>query len=209
MSRPDFSTLESAIHRAYVLIGLVMLAMCITTATALFFAAEHADTLRQLSQHLPVLVVPGAVGGIYSPGLTDDQIKATARYLANLATNFSGIHSFRERFDELETFADPSYLPRLQGARHRLEHDVDTQSQARTFFAQPQTETFSHVAGEQFSYRVRGDRSIYSSGLPLDRHESELNLVLAWGTPSDRNRAGVVLKSIDITDLDPLPTRTR
>ena len=209
MPGPDFTSLEQAIQRAYALIGMVVLALCVATAAALLYAYEHAETLRQLSQHLPVLVVPGAVGGIYTPGLTDEQIRATARYLANLSTNFSGIASFRGRFDELESFADPSYLPHLQVARRRLEHDVETQNQSRSFFGQPVSEHFEHLADNRFSYRIQGDRAIFSSGLPMDHHTSELRLLLRWGIPSERNRSGVVLESVDLIDLDAAPAMTR
>jgi hypothetical protein len=147
--------------------------------------------------------VPGAVGGVYTPGITEENIRATARYLADLATNFGSARSFQERFDELEAFAAPAYLPQIRQARAALQHDVDTQGQARSFFATPATESLQQTAPGHFAYTVRGERVVYASGLPMDRHESEVRLLLQWGVPSARNRAGIVVEGFRVADLEP------
>jgi hypothetical protein len=162
-----------------------------------------------------VLVVPGAVGGVYSPGITEDSVRATARYLANLATNFGSPKSFTDRFDELETFASATYLPQLQRARAILARDVDTQSQARSFYAVPATERLRQPEPGHFEYTIEGERSVYASGLPMDNRRSQVRLRLQWGVPSARNRTGIVLESFDVVDLPasraastPVPTPT-
>jgi hypothetical protein len=204
---PDFMSLENAIQRALTLGFLSALGMFAITLCALLFAYQSAKTVHDLGLHRPVLVVPGAVGGIYSPGLTDDQVRATARYLATLASNFTSGTNFTQRFNELESYASPAFLPRLQLARARLQHDVDAQNQARSFYGSPSTESLDHHDAE-FRYRISGERTIYASGLPMNHHQSQLTLDLRWGIPSANNAGGIVLDSLSMTDIDSPPVST-
>lgn len=197
----DFLTLQSAMHRAIVLAAGACLALLAMAIASLAFAFSAAGSARAIGQHMPVLVVPGAVGGVYSPGITEDSVRATARYLANLATNFGSPKSFTDRFDELETFASAGFLPQLQRARATLARDVDTQAQARSFYAAPATERLRQTEPGHFEYSVEGERSVYASGLPMDNHRSQVRLRLQWGVPSSRNRTGIVLESFDVADL--------
>ena len=198
----DFHTLESAIYRSTLLAAGVCAALLLVTIASLAYAFTAAGNAREVGARMPVLVVPGAIAGVYTPGLTEANVRATARYLASLATNFTGAGGFRERFDELETFAAPQFLPALQRARLTLQHDVETQNQARAFFAASATEQLLPAEGGRFDYRVQGERIVYSSGVPMDSRRSELRLRLRWGAPSRQNPAGIVLENFDVTDLD-------
>jgi hypothetical protein len=197
---PDFVSLQSAMHRAVLLAAGACLALLTMTIASLAFAFTAAGNAREVGQRMPVLVVPGAVGGVYSPGITEESVRATARYLANLATNFGSPRSFQERFDELESFSSATYLPRLQRARAVLQRDVETQNQARSFYASPATEQLHQTEPGRFDYAVEGERIVYASGLPMDTRRSLVHLRLQWGVPSARNRAGIVLESVDVTD---------
>lgn len=190
-------------HRAVALAAGVCVALLVMTIASLGFAFIVAGNAREVGVRMPVLVVPGAVGGVYSPGLGEESVRATSRYLAGLATNFGSPKSFQERFDELETFSAPDYLPQLQRARSTLQHDVETQSQARSFFPSPTTEQLQQRSPGHFVYAVRGERVVYAAGLPMDTRQSEVHLLLHWGTPSNRNRAGLLLEGFDVTDVAP------
>jgi hypothetical protein len=200
----DFATLDSALRRNTVLAAGACLALLAIAVASLAFAFTAAGNARAIGLRMPVLVVPGAIGGVYSPGLTEENVRATARYLAELATNFSGGKGFRERFDELETFSSAQFLPALQRARTELQRDVDTQNQSRTFFASPGTEKMREIENGRFEYSVAGERVVYASGLPMQSRGSEVHLRLHWGSPSQKNRAGIVLDSFDVKDLQPV-----
>lgn len=196
----DFNTLDAALRRNHRLAAAVCLALLGVTIASLGFSFAIACNARQVGLRMPVLVVPGAIGGIYSPGLTEENVRATARYLTDLATNFSGVTGFRQRFDELESFAAPQFLANLQQARALLARDVDTQNQSRIFFAAPDTEHLTQTEPGVFEYSIDGERVVYSSGLAMDHHRSQVHLHLLWGIPSERNRAGIVLTGLDVRD---------
>src|SRR6267154_638657 len=196
----DFIRLEQAIQRSTVLAAAVCAVLLLITIGSLTFALCVVWGARQSAVRMPVLVVPGAVAGVYSPGLTEDNVRAAARYLTGLGTSFSGVHGMDLRFDELESFASPEFLPRLQAARMALRRDVETQNQARVFYGAPTSERLGQIAPGRFEYAIRGQRVVYASGLTMDSRGAIVSLRLALGTPSDRNRVGILLDGFEVSD---------
>ena len=201
----DFAVLESSIRRNTMLAATAGLVLTGVTVVSLVVAISALGNASEIRQRMPVMVVPGSVGGIYTPGLTEDSVRALARYLATLATNFSGVRSFNERFDELETFAAATFIPALQRARAELQKDVETQNQSRTFFATPGSEKLTKSANGGFDFFVEGDRMVLASGILMDTRRSEVHVRLHWGSPSRRNPSGVVLEGFDVRDLAGAP----
>jgi len=202
----DFIQLEQAIRRSTVLAAGVCAVLLLITIGSLTFALCVVWGARQSAVRMPVLVVPGAVAGVYSPGLTEDNVRAAARYLTGLGTNFSGVHGMDQRFDELETFASPEFLPRLQAARLALRRDVETQNQARVFYGVPASERIAQSSPGRFEYAIRGERVVYASGLTMDSRGTIVSLKLALGPPSEKNRVGVLLDGFEVSD-QPLAAR--
>jgi len=198
----DFVRLNEAIRASTRLAAAVCGVLMLVTIGSLAFTACALWSARQALARMPVLVVPGAVAGVYTTGLTEDNVRSAARYLAGLGTNFSGAHGLDQRFDELEAFASPQFLPRLQAARSTLRRDVETQDQARAFYGTPSSERLSQTAPGRFEYAIHGQRIVYAGGLAMDRHSSTLSLKLALGAPSNGNRVGVLLDGFDLTDED-------
>lgn len=199
----DFLALEQAIRRSTLLAGGTCGALLLITLTSLGVAIHTVSAARQSVARMPVLVVPGAVSGVYTPGLTEDNVRAAARYLVGLGTSFSGVHGMDQRFDELESFASPEFLPRLQAARLTLRRDVETQNQARVFYSAPSSEQLTQISAGHFEYAIRGQRIVYASGLTMDSRRALVNLRLALGAPSAKNRAGVQLDGFEVIDEQP------
>jgi len=200
---PDFLTLDRALRRSSQMAAAVCAALLAVGIACIGLAAYTLWKARLAAAVMPVLVVPGAVGGVYAPGLTEESVRGVARYLAGLGTNFNGVASMDARFDELELFASPQYLPRLQQARRVLRHDVETQGQARVFFGLPGRDTLRQVAPGRFEYTLPGRRIVYASGLPMDTRDSMLTLGMSLTTASRQNPVGVALERFEVTDLAP------
>ena len=198
----DFVRLEQAIRSSTILATGICAVLLLITISSLTFSVCAVWGIRQAALRMPVLVVPGAVGGVYSPGLTEDNVRAAARYLVGLGTSFSGVRGMDQRFDELEAFASPRFIARFQAARSALRRDVEIQNQARVFYGEPSSERLSQPDPGRFEYSVRGQRVVYASGLTMDRHTATLNLRLTLGTPTEKNRAGVLLEGFDVIDED-------
>jgi hypothetical protein len=200
---PDFLTLDSALRRSSQLVACVCAALLAVGIAAIGLSAYTVWKARQAAAVMPVLVVPGAIAGVYAPGVTEENVRGVARYLAGLGTNFNGVASMDERFDELELFASPQYLPRLQQARRVLRRDVETQGQARVFLASPGHDALRQVAPGRFEYTQAGRRIVYASGLPMDARDSILTLGLRLTTSSRKNPLGALLERFEVADLAP------
>lgn len=200
----DFVRLEQAIRRSTLLAAGVCAVLLLITIASVSVAACSAWSVRQTAMRMPVLVVPGAVAGVYSPGLTEDNVRAAARYLVGLGTSFSGVRGMDQRFDELEAFASPHFLSRLQVARLALRRDVETQNQARVFYGSPDSERLSQTFPGRFEYAINGRRIVYASGLTMDSREATVSLKLALGVPSEKNRTGVLLEGFEVSDGAPM-----
>jgi len=198
---PDFVSLERSIRRSTILAAGVCAGLLAVSIGSLAFAVHQAWQVRQAAARLPVLVVPGAIAGIYAPGRSEESIKGLARYLAGLATNFSGLTSMDQRFDELESFASAAYLPQLRLARQALRHDVETQGQARSFLGTPGHEELKQIEPGRFEYTVQGQRIVYASGLLLESREATLRLRLSPASPSRADPLGLSLESFEVADL--------
>jgi hypothetical protein len=202
----DFIRLEQAVQRSTVLAAGVCAVLLLITIGSLTLAACTVWGERQSSARMPVLVVPGAIAGVYSPGLTEDNVRAAARYLAGLGTTFSGVRGMDQRFDELESFASPEFLARLQAARLTVRRDVETQNQARVFYGVPSSERFAQRSPGRFEYAIDGQRVVYASGLTMDSRGAVVSLKLTLGAPTERNRVGVLLDGFEVSD-SPATTR--
>lgn len=187
-------------RRFQVLAATLCLAMTCVAFLSIGFCAYTVAKARRSLQRMPVLVVPGAVSGVYSPGLTEDNVRATGRYLTSLGTCFSGLASMDRRFDELEAFASAGFLPKLQAARATLRRDVETQSQARAFYSSPASERLDQTSTGTFEYSVHGERVVYASGLTMDTHAAAVRLTLLLGSPTDKNRTGILVDAFEVTD---------
>jgi len=195
-----FASLDRALRRTSIIALGSSAILALLAAYSVFYSLRVAAQTHASAQQLPVLVVPGAVGGTYTPGLTEESIRSVARYLAGLATNYSGARSFDERFDELQSYFSPALLPRFEQARRKLRGDLDSQGQARSFVASPSSEGFRQESPGHFRYSIQGDRSVYSGGLVMTSSRSQVQLQLALGSPSDRNRLGIVIEGFDVVD---------
>lgn len=202
----DFIRLDQAIRRSTVLAAGVCAVLLLITIGSMTLAVSTLWSARELSARMPVLVVPGAVAGVYSPGLTEDNVRSAARYLTGLGTCFSGVHGMDQRFDELEAFASAEFLPQLQAARSTLRRDVETQNQARVFYGVPASERLARISSGRFEYIIRGQRVVYASGLTMDSRGTVVNLKLTLGAPSEKNRIGILLDGFEVSDV---PTAAR
>ncbi len=154
------------------------------------------DTIARLSTERPVMVVPGAVAGEYIAGLSDENLLLAARYLASLGTVFTTAN-IDERLRELEGYAAPAFLPRLQEAGERLRAEVRSQNQSRSFVFDRAQERLSRV-GEHYLYEAAGARAFFSGGFVMQQDAGSVRLRFRLGAPDVRNKLGVLLEDVTI-----------
>jgi hypothetical protein len=180
------------------LLAWVIAGVSVLGAFAQFYLAMQKDhTITRLSTERPVMVVPGAVAGEYIAGLSDENLVLAARYLASLGTVFTTAN-VDSRLGELEGYASPSFLPRLQEASERLRAEVRSQNQSRSFIFDRGQERLTRN-GEYYVYEVNGARAFFSGGFVMQQDTGSVRMRFRLGAPDARNKLGVLLEDVTIS----------
>lgn len=183
--------LENAIHRlTLVVVGFAGLATVIAISAVLALFRSQAALERALNERA-VMVVPGAVSGEYIAGLSEENLKGVARYLAQLGTSFTP-GNFTSRMNEMMAYADDSYLPELANQIRKLETEVVAQAQGRYFLPETTTEKLAVLGKNTFEYTVSGPWAFSAGGLPLTNDDTGTVAVrFRLGQPDAKNKYGV------------------
>lgn len=167
--------------------GGVASVLAISSIFALF---RSQAALERAVNERAVMVVPGAVAGEYIAGLSEENLKGVARYVAQLGTSFTP-SNFRVRMDELRSFAESSYLPTLSNETKRLEMEVTAQAQGRYFLPDTASEKLTVVGINEFEYTTTGTWSFSAGGLALTQDDiGRVTVRFRLGQPDQRNKYG-------------------
>lgn len=188
---------------------LVWVVACVSVLGAcaqFFLALRKDDTITRLSTERPVMVVPGAVAGEYIAGLSEENLVLAARYVASLGTVFTTAN-VDERLREMEGYASPSFLPRLQEAGERLRAEVRSQNQSRGFIFDRSQERLLRT-GEFYVYEVTGPRVFYSGGFVMQQDTGQIRIRFRLGAAGVRNKLGVLLEDVTIAAVAAAKTKS-
>lgn len=192
----QISQLDRAVREMRGLVWVAASVSVLGAAAQLALTLRKDDTIARLSTERPVMVVPGAVAGEYIAGLSDENLLLAARYLASLGTVFTTAN-VDERLRELEGYAAPAFLPRLQEASERLRAEVRSQNQSRSFVFDRAQERLTR-AGEHYLYEAAGARAFFSGGFVMQQDAGSVRLRFRLGAPDVRNKLGVLLEDVTI-----------
>lgn len=195
------SELHRAVREMRLLVWLLAAVSLLAAAAQFALSLRKDDTITRLSTERPVMVVPGAVAGEYIAGLSEENLVLAARYLASLGTVFTTAN-VDARLAELEGYASPTFLPRLQEAGERLRAEVRSQNQSRSFVFDRAVERLTR-SGEYYVYEATGARAFFSGGFVMQQDSGSVRLRFRLGAPDARNRLGVLLEDVTIATSAP------
>jgi hypothetical protein len=203
----QISDLHRAVREMRLLIWVVAGVSLLGACAQFYLSLRKDDTITRLSTERPVMVVPGAVAGEYIAGLSEENLVLAARYLAALGTVFTTAN-FDARLGELEGYASPTFLPRLQEAGERLRSEVRSQNQSRSFVFDRGTERLTR-SGEFYVYEASGARAFFSGGFVMQQDTGTVRLRFRLGAPDARNKLGVLLEDVTISAAAPAAAGNR
>lgn len=198
----QISALNRAVREVRLLVWVVAGASVVGMVAQFYLAMRKDDTITRLSTERPVMVVPGAVAGEYIAGLSEENLVLAARYLASLGTVFTTAN-VDARLSELEAYASPAFLPRLQEASERLRAEVRSQNQSRSFIFDRGQERLTRM-GEHYAYEATGARAFFSGGFVMQQDSGTVRMRFRLGAPDSRNKLGVLLEDVTISAAAPL-----
>lgn len=199
----QLSQLDRAVREMRLLVWVVAGVSVLGAAAQLTLTLRKDDTIARLSTERPVMVVPGAVAGEYIAGLSEENLLLAARYLASLGTVFTTAN-VDERLRELEGYAAPAFLPRLQEAGERLRAEVRSQNQSRSFVFDRGQERLTR-AGDHYVYDATGARAFFSGGFVMQQDAGSVRLRFRLGAPDVHNKLGVLLEDVAIAAVPASP----
>jgi hypothetical protein len=203
----QISDLNRAVREMRLLVWVVAGVSVLAACAQFFLSLRKDDTITRLSTERPVMVVPGAVAGEYIAGLSEENLVLAARYLAALGTVFTTAN-VDARLGELEGYASPTFLPRLQEAGERLRAEVRSQNQSRSFVFDRGTERLTR-SGEFYVYEASGARAFFSGGFVMQQDTGTVRLRFRLGSPDARNKLGVLLEDVTISGATPTAAASR
>lgn len=164
----------------------------VVTLSSMYALIKAQATLERATNERPVMVVPGAVAGEYVAGLSAENLKGAARYVAQLGTSFTPAN-FKARMDELKTYTDAPYLPALSNDIKSLEMEAQAQAQGRFFIADSASENLAVISPNLFEYTATGPWVFTAGGLPLAQDSGSVTVRFKLGLPSEKNKYGFQL----------------
>lgn len=182
--------LNKAIRRLMIVVVLFSGIATLVAISALFALFRSQAALERAVNERAVMVVPGAVAGEYIAGLSEENLKGVARYVAQLGTSFTPAN-FKSRMDELMSFAESSYLPTLSNETKRLEMEVIAQAQGRYFLADSASERLVVHGNNEFEYTATGTWAFSAGGLALSQDDiGHVSVQFRLGQPDQKNKYG-------------------
>lgn len=181
---------NKAIRRLTIVVFVFSGVATLMGISAIFAMFKSQAALERAVNERAVMVVPGAVAGEYISGLSEENLKGVARYVAQLGTSFTP-SNFKPRMDELMAFAESSYLPALTSETKKLESEVIAQSQGRYFLADLASERLVVVGSNEFEYTTTGTWAFSAGGLALTQDDiGHVTVRFRLGQPDKMNKYG-------------------
>ena len=141
---------------------LIIFGVTILALVALLWKADNA--LTKVVRNTPVMVIPGARSGLYTPGISADNVKNLALYMIQLPLNITP-KTVSDRYREFERFLSPGELMKFQEEKPRIMASIHMHDESRVFVAS--TYTLKNVGDNRYKFTADGVYQIFSGDLTL------------------------------------------
>jgi hypothetical protein len=141
---------------------LIIFGVAILSLAALLWKADNA--LIKVVRNTPVMVIPGARSGLYTPGISADNVKNLALYMIQLPLNITP-KTVGDRYKEFERFLNPGELMKFQKEKPRILASIHMHDESRVFVAS--TYTLKTVGDNRYRFIADGVYQIFSGDLTL------------------------------------------
>jgi hypothetical protein len=173
--------------------------------SALLLASQLSNlrltaTIGEAVDKRQTLVIPGAAGGVYAPGLTQLNVANAARYVMGLGVNLTAANA-KERLAELEKYCAADFLAKFQAEEARLLKEITAQTQSRALQAD-RGDTLAVDDKQNYTYTVTGPWEIKSGSLLMSAFRHRFTIRFSVGNPDRENPYGIQLHAFDVVPVD-------
>lgn len=154
--------------------------------------------LKSMTETRPVMVVPGAAAGVYTPGLLRENLLNLSRYLVGLRTNFTKFN-IEQRSNEFASFMAPASLAEYQAKTREQVDKIKSRDESRSFVKE--NDDLQQQADGSYKYSAVGAWTFFSSSVVLDQSPWQVDLVFRVIQASKNNPYGIEVISIETRPL--------
>jgi len=197
---PTMTDVLASTQRAFSIGVTVLIALGVLLLISIFTNVNLASRIADVANKRPIYVVPGAVKGVYAPGLADYNVANAARYLLSLGSTLT-VSNAKARLDELETYCSPEFLPKFRVEKARLLKEIQMQQQSRAVQSDG-GDTLSIDKKKMYTFTLTGAWEIRSGSLLMSQVTHRFTILFSVGNADEGNPYGIQLYGFDATPID-------
>ena len=160
----------------------------------LLVRAENA--LSQAVRHPQLEVVPGAVAGLYTAGISHANVQAAAFNLASIPLDITP-KNVGQKYREFEDFLSPGELLAFQKQAGALESGIKSRDESRVFIAD--TQRLVRMGNNRYKFSETGTYEFFSGDIHLGNPPYKISMIFSVDDePTPDNPYGVVIHRFDV-----------
>lgn len=194
----DLVNFLGGIEKSLIVSRAATLALLVVAGLLAWNNYAMTQQLNRMTESRPVMVVPGATAGVYTPGLAQENLINLARYLVGLRTNFTK-YNIEQRSNEFASFMAPASLAEYQRKAKEQIDKVRSREESRSFIKE--RDELRQMADGSYQYVAQGNWTFFSSSVVLDQSPWEAALVFRVTQASKANPYGIEVLSIETRPL--------
>lgn len=192
-SKSRFVSFMAAVEagNSYKNMVIIFLGVIIVVLAVLLFNAQ--STITSMARNIPVMVIPGARSGLYSPGISAENVKNLAIYMVKLPLDITP-KNIEQRYNEFESFLSPGELMNFQAQKTAIIQSIQGHDESRIFVAD--TYHLKEIGVNQYKIVTTGHYHYFSGNLVLGDHKERVSMTFTVAvSASPKNPYGVVINS--------------
>lgn len=190
----------AALEKSSTLLRGVTIVIAFVAVAMTFETLWLSHDITEIADHRPVVVVPGAVGGVYAPGITSANVENALRYITGLGTNFTPANA-AQRFQDLAIFMSPAALGGYLQESQKTLKTVESQQQSRVFVLDK--DHIEKTGQQTYHYTADGTWTLFSGTLVMGTESVHMDVTAHVKQPDTQNPYGVVLDGLEV-HADPI-----
>lgn len=186
------ATVEAAVgwQKWFILASWVI----IVILAILLILADNA--LSTAARHPQLEVVPGAVAGLYTAGISHANVEAAAVNLASIPLDITP-KNVGQKYRVFEKFLSPGELLAFQKQAGTLESGIKSRDESRVFIADHQH--LARIGSDLYKFTETGTYEFFSGDIHLGNPPYKINMIFSVDDePTPDNPYGVVIHRFDV-----------
>jgi len=164
-----------------------------------FLLYQGDSAMDEAVRHPQLAVVPGAVAGLYTAGISQANLQDAALNLASLPLDITP-KNVDQKYKQFEYFLSPKALYIFQKAAPHLEKDIHSRDESRVFI--PDKQKLVRIGDNKYQFTETGVYEFFSGDIHLGSPEYQVDMVFTVDDePTPTNPYGLVIHKFQVQEV--------